>query len=402
MPRPAEAREVPSHPLLRPFQAWDRFWFRPSDPTVLGLMRICCGAVLLYVHFAYTFDLQEMFGRHAWVDGQMIKDLRSEGPTMPQTFTWQSLTPKPLATDDEELRQWQQEYIDRWGIHPDQAVARGHWLWSIWYHVDDPNQMAAINGLILLCMFLFMIGFCTRVTAVLSWAGMLCYLQRAPTSLFGMDTILMIVVLYLMIAPSGAALSVDRLIARWWATRRALREGRPLPHFGPPAPRISATVALRLLQIHLCVVYLVSGLTKLQGSSWWAGSAVWNTMANAEFSPMYLALYTRFLYFLADHRWLWELVVSGGTFYTLAFEISFAFLIWNPRWRWLLLTLAVLLHTGIAIFMGLVTFSMSMLVLLLVFVPPEAVHRLVQWLGRGPIPEAGLTRGSLVHGREAA
>src|SRR5262249_53271185 len=30
-------------------QGWNRFWFTPADPTLLGFMRICCGLVVLYV-----------------------------------------------------------------------------------------------------------------------------------------------------------------------------------------------------------------------------------------------------------------------------------------------------------------------------------------------------------------
>ena len=29
---------------------WDAFWFRPADPTLLGLLRILTGLMLLYTH----------------------------------------------------------------------------------------------------------------------------------------------------------------------------------------------------------------------------------------------------------------------------------------------------------------------------------------------------------------
>jgi len=44
---------------------------------------------------------------------------------------------------------------------------------------------------------------------------------------------------------------------------------------------------------------------------------------------------------------------------------------------------AVLLHLGIAIFMGLVTFSLMMLVAVSSFVPPETWHRLLDYFQRG-------------------
>src|SRR4051812_36842185 len=35
-------------------KGWNRFWFDPVDPTTLGLIRLCCGLLTLYVHWAYT------------------------------------------------------------------------------------------------------------------------------------------------------------------------------------------------------------------------------------------------------------------------------------------------------------------------------------------------------------
>jgi hypothetical protein len=48
-----------------------------------------------------------------------------------------------------------------------------------------------------------------------------------------------------------------------------------------------------------------------------------------------------------------------------------------------MLTMAVMLHTGIAVFMGLNTFSLMMLGLLLSFVPQETIQWLIGLVGRG-------------------
>src|SRR5207244_1990257 len=69
--------------------------------------------------------------------------------------------------------------------------------------------------------------------------------------------------------PSGAAFSLDRRRARTVV----------------PAKSWTANVALRLIQIHLCVIYLCAGLSKLQGNRWWDGTAVWLTMTLHEFAP---------------------------------------------------------------------------------------------------------------------
>src|SRR5262249_16274124 len=260
------------------------FWFTPSDPTILGMIRICAGLVVLYIHLAYSYDLQTFFGEDAWLSLDKVNESRKQVPWVGPPTGWDQL-PSLRANNPQE-----QAFMDRWFVHPSQVMAYGQPLWSIYYHVTDPTWMWVVHGCILTSIFLFTIGFCTRITSVLTWLGMLSYIQRAPTSLFGMDTITNIAVLYLMIGPSGAALSVDRLLPRYWATRRAFRELLPVPEFPPPQPSVSANVALRLLQVHLCIIYAASGLSKLQGSAWWSGVAVWGTMANWEFSPMNLQI----------------------------------------------------------------------------------------------------------------
>src|SRR5208283_3726866 len=108
----------------------------------------------------------------------------------------------------------------------------------------------------LACIFLFTIGFCTRITAVLTWLAVISYIQRAGTTLFGQDTMMNIALVYLMIAPCGAALSVDRLISRHWR-RAGARQPNPAveseaPGHDRPAPRVSANFAIRLAQINFC------------------------------------------------------------------------------------------------------------------------------------------------------
>jgi hypothetical protein len=352
-------------------QAWARFWFRPADPTVLGAIRICCGLIVFYAHLACSYDLRAFFGSDAWLDARMINEFRYEAPTVAPPSGWDAVPLSPQTVQE-------QAYMNKWGANPRQAAAMGHPLWSMWYHVTDPFQMRLLHAGVLLVMLAFAVGFCTRVTGVLTWLAVLSYIHRAPTALFGMDTMTAVLTLYLMIGSSGAALSVDRLLALYWA-RRAAPLG-PAPKFLRPEPSVSVNLALRLIQVHFCIIYLVAGLSKLQGFSWWSGTAVWGTMANPEFCPQ-LQLYADLLRLLARHRWLWELVTTGESFFTLAFEVAFAFCVWNRRLRPLFIAGAVLLHVGIALCMGLVTFSILMLTGVFAFVPAEALHALLGRLG---------------------
>src|SRR5437762_14164315 len=39
----------------------------------------------------------------------------------------------------------------------------------------------------------------------------------------------------------------------------------------------------RVLQLHLCVIYFFSGLTKLLGSGWWNGESLWRALTRPPF-----------------------------------------------------------------------------------------------------------------------
>jgi hypothetical protein len=366
----------PKNTLLRMLRSWNNFFFKPADPTPLGLIRIFAGLVVLYIHMAHSYDLQEFFGKDAWLPLDVANRYRHEVPNLGAPWAWSGKDPRTIPPATEEATR----YMDYWTFNPDYVPFKGLYVWSVWYHVTDPGLMVTVHVTFLVIMFLFMIGFCTRITSVLTWLAAISYIQRSPPTLFGQDVMINIALIYLMIGPSGAALSVDRLIGRWWRAFRALRAGLPAPMPVPQPPSVSANLALRLFQIHFCFIYLAAGTSKLLGSLWWDGTALWNILANYEFSPLRYQAYYDFLRFLAEHRWLWEVFMTGGALFTLAVEIGFPFLVWVRKLRWICLAGAVALHTGIALSMGLNVFSMCMIVLLMAFIPVEAIHRLLSWV----------------------
>lgn len=331
--------------ILPMVEGWNRFWFTPRSPLILGLMRIFAGLVVFYVHLVYSADLMSFFSKDAWVNQETMNQLRNEYITNVLPLDWD-------------------------GSIENQQVPKGWPVFSIFFHVTDPNWILAVHVLVLVLIVLFTVGFCTRITSVLVWMGSISYIQRTPTTLFGLDTMTNILLLYLMIGPSGAALSLDRLIARW----RKRKDGEEL---GPPEPSVSANVAIRLFQIHFCIIYFMAGISKLQGARWWSGTALWYTVANYSFAPMHSSLYLNILVIVSNHRWLWELLMFGGAVFTLFLELSFPYLVWRPRWRWIMISGSILLHTGICLLMGLGAFGMAMLTMVLCFIPSEIVQQTI-------------------------
>ncbi len=54
-------------------------------------------------------------------------------------------------------------------------------------------------------------------------------------------------------------------------SRDGRQDGRWLVPSGPPEPSVSANLGLRLIQLHLVLIYGMAGLAKLQGPGWWSG-----------------------------------------------------------------------------------------------------------------------------------
>jgi uncharacterized membrane protein YphA (DoxX/SURF4 family) len=403
-------------------EGWKEFWLRPADPTVLGFMRLCTGLVLLYILLTTGPILTALYGPEGWVDQQTADIFRKEYPWMPPETDWEDDVPAWFRRMDVNgdgvvtRREWQgraDEFarIDRnkdgkitpqeaqrhgpflvirpeawrqpgwekvpehWDYNPAYALDVGQPFFSPFYHLDSPAQMYLVHGLAILVALLFTLGIGTRITSVLAWVMALGYAHRTPASMFGQDTMLAILLLYLMIGPSGAALSVDRLVTRW----RLRRQGLPV---GEPAPSVLANVVIRLLQLHFCFIYLMSGTSKMQGAAWWNGTAIWQTLTNYEFAPAQFAWFTAFLRGLTWNRWVWELFHFGGSVFTLTLEVSLPFLIWRPRWRWVMMIGSVCMHTGIALSMGLVAFSWLMIIMLLAFLPPATLKALLARLAR--------------------
>lgn len=292
---------------------WDRFWFTPTDPAAYCLIRVLAGLMLLYTHAVWTLDLEAFFGATPWVTLDALKP----PDNLPEA----------------------QRFIN--------------FAWSYLNYVQSPGLLWTVHIAALVVLTMFTLGLFSRVTSVLSFLITVSYCNRVPPALFGLDQINTLLAMYLMLGPSGACYSLDRLIARW-------RSPTPLP---PPQPSLGANIGIRLIQLHMCVVYLSAGLGKLQGVSWWDGTAMWLSVANLEYQSI-------------DMTWLarWPLIVNLLTHVTIVWEVSYCVLIWPRLTRPLVIALAIPLHLGIACFLGMITFGLVMLIANVAFISPALVR----------------------------
>ncbi len=313
--------------LLRAMRdGWNRFWFTPSDPATLGVIRVLAGGMLFYTHLVWSLRLVEFFGPHSWVSRQA-------------------------------LAMWREVQLGR-------PPARD-WTWSYLNWVNSPELLWVLHIAALVVFLLLTLGLFSRVMAIMGFLITVSYANRAAFALFGLDDINAMLALYLAIGPCGAAYSLDRLWARWRA-KRPTSDGRP-DSIAPPAieSRTDANIAIRLIQVHMCVIYLFAALGKLTGIAWWDGSATWVSIASLEYQSL-------------DMTWLanWPILVSLLTHITVWWELTYCVLVWPRLTRPVVLVMAIPIHLGIAVFMGMATFGLVMLIGNLAFISPWLVRRI--------------------------
>jgi hypothetical protein len=302
-------------------RAWDEFWFKPALPHTLALVRICGGAMLLYTHAVWSLNLNAFLGPTSWLNAKTAALLNQD--------------------------------------------AEGHnYAWSYLYYVDSPALLWMLHIAALVIFAMLTVGLFTRVTCVLAWIITIAYCNRLTGTLFGLDQMNAFIATYLMVGDSGGVWSLDR----WMATRRG--GSGILPLLAPKAgPSILTNVATRLLQIHMCVIYLFGGIAKMRGETWWDGSALWYAFAQLEYQSLDMT-------WLIRYRWLLALL----THLTVFWETFYCFLIWPKLTRPVCLAMAVGVHLGIAICLGMKTFGLVMIIGNLAFVSPETVRDVVGWV----------------------
>jgi hypothetical protein len=280
--------------------AWNRFWFHPSDPFDLCVMRIVFGALALLWQLSYTADLIRWFGRLGWFDAGVI---------------------------------------DKWIT----AESAGSFNGRLSFLFNDTTSVLwTMHGLSSLVLLAFTLGVFTRVTSVLSFAVVLAYIHRAPFVCSATEVVLSMLIGYLCLAPCGQALS--------WDARR-----RPAT---TPRDSVWATLARRLLQVHLVAIYLVMALSKLGAPTWWNGEAVW-WLAAQPLSRDVNLLALRDL----------PLVLNLWTYGILIVEFSFVLFVWNLWLRPLVLAAATASWISLALASGNFALPITMIVAHLVFVP---------------------------------
>ncbi|MCA9180718.1 MAG: hypothetical protein KDA51_04675 [Planctomycetales bacterium] len=316
----SEGSDRPLWSWLQAWNAgWDRFWFTPRGPQTLAIIRIACGAMLAYVHIVWASLIHDFMGANAWMSVDVVRSLH-----------------------------------------------RTDWTWSWLWYTENPTLLWLHQAAAIIASLLMMVGLLTRVAIPIAWWLTLMVCHRMTGALFGLDQVVVMLSMYLMLSHCGSTLSVDaRLRNRYVRTGRILSSYWVSWLFPAATPSVANNVATRLLQLHLCVIYLFGGLSKMRGEMWFDGSALWYSAVNYEYQSL-------------DITWIgrWRILVASLTALTIFWETFYVALVWPRLTRPLVLAMAVLVHGGIAVALGMVTFGSIMIVANLAFVEPRLLLRL--------------------------
>lgn len=268
------------------------FWLRPAAPDALAFLRIVVATIALFQLAQLWPHLLELYGNSGFVQWVILE--ASNTSWVP------SLAKVALVLHGHGVR----------------AATTVYWVFGVYG--------LALVGLL--------VGWRTRLCALVAWVTHTLTSNSGYLSLYGVDTMLHILFVYLCVFPCNGCWSLDARAGRVAWTPALWRIG------------------LRTLQLHLCLIYLNTGLGKAVGEQWWSGEAIWRAVMQPQFAAL-------------DFSWLAQvpLLPRVAGWGVLLVEVGYAVAIWvRPlRQPWLWATAA--LHLGIAVCMRLWLFSFTMM-----------------------------------------
>ncbi len=297
----------------RAFEAAYGWLATPRDTLPLCVARAVLGLTLLCAYLQYLPDAAVFFGPHG-IGGH---DTLSRHPDFPGlAFEWYT------------------------------RVRLLHLL-------EHEAVMWALYGALLVSAGAFAVGWYPRVTGVLTAALHMLFFVHTPMLDGGWSKLIGPFVLYVVLGDSASQLSVHA-----WRARRGQRE----PAAGPPR---AAPWGMRLLQVHLCAMYMVPGWERLDSPGWLDGQMVLRSLANTDFGRFEVDWFS----FAAGFQAIsWVILIL---------EPAAPFLLWLPRiGRWYAVAL-IGMHVSLELLLDTGWWQLMMIGALATFLPPHWLRRLL-------------------------
>jgi hypothetical protein len=299
-------------------RAWDDFFFKPQSPLPVALFRIAYGFLVIVNLFLLRGDWENWFGTHSFVSFETMRQMAA-GPRI-NLFVF-------IAQNE-------------------------FWINALfWFFL-----LAAI------CL---MAGFFTRASSIAVFVCLVSIHQRNLFILHSGDTLMRVSGFFLMFAPAGAALSVDRLIRIW--------RGREGLEIRPRAPW-----AQRMIQFETALAYFVTFYIKSGGTTWVDGTATYYVLRLDEFRRFPVPDFLKDPFMTRIQTWA-----------TLAIEFALGVLVWFRELRYVVLLAGLALHVSLEYSMNVPLFQWMIVATYLTFIYPEDLARAWEWVRARVAPRFG-------------
>lgn len=191
-------------------------------------------------------------------------------------------------------------------------------------------------GIFCVLCILIIIGFFSRISAFLLLFLQVGLIKSSYFYTYGVDFFCSMSLFYLILFPSDDYYSVRKII---------FKKFNKVPNLTP---------FRRLMQIHICWAYGMSGIEKLSGYNWRNGESVWKALHLPSFENPFVET----INYLGQFQWIF--VISGWMIIAIEFLYPIFINLRKTRKVWLYLT--ILMHFFIALFLNLYFFSAIMIV----------------------------------------
>jgi hypothetical protein len=281
-------------------QRLEEFFFPPEPDTWLRILRIGVALQVIIYCLSLRADWHDLF-----------------------SLDRAGLIKRDLA---EAMLSAQSHYIPRLG-----------WLvdFASFFGVGEQTVLTLTWWGLLSAAFMLLIGLFSREAAIATLFLHLCAVKSTSGLTYGVDNFTSIGLFYVMIAPLP-----DRWAADSWLRNRS-RKDNHLQGFHR-----------RILQLHLCLIYFFSGITKCAGAGWWNGTSIWNALIRPPFNLL-----------SPETLIAWKHLFPILSISVCLLETAYPFFIWLRKTRVLWLVAVMTMHLAIGLAMGLYLFALVMITL---------------------------------------
>lgn len=231
-----------------------------------------------------------------------------------------------------------------------------------WLYIDFNKERNVILFCVLGILFsvTFLLGVFTRLSSITLFFLLFIFKIRNIYLLDGADNVISVILPFFVFLDSYS------LVGFYEKFSRKIKD-----RFSPFLHITSKWFSIAMM-LQICIIYFFASLHKLQGTVWIDGTALYYVLNSDDFSASSLnAIITSSAVFVKFFTW-----------FAIAFQLSFPFLVSFKKTKYPILLLGVFFHIGIFILMRIDNFSLIMLACYAIFLTDNEYLNLLNKLKR--------------------